>query len=160
MSIQLGASLPNLTVKAIVDGQAQDFNLADFAAGKKIVLFAVPGAFTGVCSNDHLPTYVDQFDALKSKGVDAVICLAVNDIAVLTAWSKIHNAGNLVFISDWDASLTKSMGMDVDMSAFTMGVRSKRYSMVIENSVVSQLNVEDSPGACTISKADTVIGNL
>ncbi|MBX3487617.1 MAG: peroxiredoxin [Candidatus Paracaedibacteraceae bacterium] len=160
MSINVGSLIPNVTVKSIVDGQVQEVNLKEYLSNKKVVLFAVPGAFTGVCSKDHLPTYVEQFDALKSKGIDAVLCLAVNDIPVLTAWSDAHNAGKLIFIADWDAALTKAMGMDVDLSAFTLGVRSKRYAAVIENGVVTHLNVEDSPGVCSVSKADSVVDLL
>ncbi len=160
MSINVGSLIPNATVKSIVDGQVQELNLQEYLSDKKVVLFAVPGAFTGVCSKDHLPTYVNQFDSLKSKGIDAVLCLAVNDIPVLTAWSDAHNAGKLVFISDWDAGLTKAMGMDVDLSAFTLGVRSKRYAAVIENGVIKTLNVEDSPGVCSVSKADAILENL
>ena len=160
MSINVGSLIPNVTVKSIVDGQVQDVNLQEYLSGKKVVLFAVPGAFTGVCSKDHLPTYVEQYDALKSKGIDAVLCLAVNDIPVLTAWSDAHNAGKRIFIADWDAALTKAMGMDVDLSAFTLGVRSKRYAAVIENGVVTHLNVEDSPGVCSVSKADSVVDLL
>lgn len=160
MPLTVGNTLPNVTVKAIVDGQAQDLNLHDYLSGKKVVLFAVPGAFTGVCSKDHLPSYVERCDALKAKGIDSVVCLAVNDIPVLTAWSDIHNAGKLVFISDWDAALTKSMGMDIDLSAYSLGVRSKRYAAVIDNGVVTRLDVEDSPGVCSVSKADAVIDGL
>ncbi len=160
MSLAVGNHIPSVTVKAIVDGQAQDLNLPEYLSGKKVVLFAVPGAFTGVCSKDHLPSYVNQYNVLKSKGVDAVICLAVNDIPVLTAWSDIHNAGKLVFISDWDAALTRSMGMDVDLSAFSLGIRSKRYAAVIENGIVTHLNIEDSPGTCSVSKADTILEGL
>lgn len=160
MSLAVGNHIPSVTVKAIVDGQAQDLNLPEYLSGKKVVLFAVPGAFTGVCSKDHLPSYVNQYNVLKSKGVDAVICLAVNDIPVLTAWSDIHQAGKLVFIADWDAALTKSMGMDIDLSAFSLGVRSKRYAAIIDNGVVTRLDVEDSPGVCSVSKADAIIDGL
>ena len=160
MSLAVGNRLPNVTVKAIVDGQAQDLNLPEYLSGKKVVLFAVPGAFTRVCSKYHLPSYFNQYDVLKTNGIDAVICLAVNDIPVLTAWSDIHNAGKLVFISDWDAALTRTMGMAVDLSAFSLGILSKRYAAVIENGIVTHLNIEDSPGTCSVSKADTILEGL
>lgn len=160
MTISIGMQFPGVVAKVIINGQAQDLDLGQFLADKKVVLFAVPGAFTGVCSNDHLPTYLSNYDVIISKGVDAVMCLAVNDIPVLTAWCETNQARKLMFISDWNADLTKTLGMDIDLSGFTMGIRSKRYAMVIDKGVVTQLSVEDSPLSCSVSKADAILTAL
>ena len=128
--------------------------------GKRIVLFAVPGAFTRTCSQVHLPSFVQQADAIKAKGVDEIVCLAVNDVNVLAAWAREHGAtGKINMVSDGLAELTRAIGLDQDLSERGLGVRSKRYAMIIEDGKVSDIQVEP-PGACDISKGDAVLQRL
>jgi peroxiredoxin len=119
---------------------------AEVFSGKKVALFAVPGAYTPTCSKQHLPGYVAKFDELKSKGFDAVACTAVNDIFVLSAWSAANGAdGKILMLADGSADFAKKIGLDIDLTARGLGVRSKRYSMIVEDGVVKSLNVEEVP---------------
>ena len=114
--------------------------------GKKVALFAVPGAYTGVCSKQHMPGYVQNYEQLKTKGFDTVACTSTNDIFVLTNWAKDTKAdGKIVMLADGSAEFAKKIGLDIDLSARGMGVRSKRYSMIVEDGVVKSLNVEEVP---------------
>lgn len=160
MTVKIGSTIPNITLKGLVKGEIQSLETGTVLAHKKVVMFAVPGAFTGVCSKDHLPTYVNQYDALKAKGVDEIICLAVNDIAVLQAWAQTNAATKLTFLADGNAELTKLLGLDIDLSPLGMGTRSLRYVMVLENGVVQRLEIEDSPGVCTVTAADSLLKTL
>eukprot|EP01027_Heterolobosea_sp_BB2_P024088 GEZU01036256.1.p1 GENE.GEZU01036256.1~~GEZU01036256.1.p1 ORF type:complete len:196 (+),score=69.46 GEZU01036256.1:27-590(+) len=132
-----------------------------FAPGKRVVVFGVPGAFTPVCSSKHVPSYLESFDKIKQKGVDTVACVAVNDSHVLNAWAEKLNATNKVaMIGDPQAELTKSIGLDVDLTEVGLGIRSKRYSMIVDNGEVVALNVEESPGEFKTSGADTILKQL
>jgi peroxiredoxin len=114
--------------------------------GKKVALFAVPGAFTPTCSKQHLPGYVAKYDELKSKGFDLIACTAVNDVFVLSAWSKDGGAdGKVLMLADGSADFAKKLGLEIDLTARGLGVRSKRYSAIVEDGVVKSLNVEDAP---------------
>ncbi len=124
--------------------------------GKKIALFAVPGAFTPVCSVTHLPGYVIHADTIKEKGIDNIICLSVNDAFVMGAWGKASNADEIIMLADGNAELTKAMGLEMDASGFGMGTRSKRYSMVIDNQTVTHLNIEPA-GDIEISSAEHML---
>lgn len=129
-------------------------------SGKKVVLFAVPGAFTPTCSAKHLPGYLQKADAIKAKGVDTIACLSVNDAFVMSAWSKDQNVDDkLLMLADGGAALTKSLDTVLDLTARGLGVRSCRYSMVVDDGVVSQLNLEDG-GGFEVSDADTILGQL
>ncbi len=158
--IEIGQNFPDFKVKASVGGEILEVT-QDLLKGKTVVLFAVPGAFTPTCNNEHLPSYVQNYDVFKAKGVDIIACLAANDVFVLMGWGKMSNAEDkITFLADWDAALAKSLGLDIDLSAHGLGIRSKRFSMLINDGVVTSLHVEDSPGACSISRGDAVLADL
>ena len=121
-------------------------NLEEFSKGKKIVVFAVPAAFSPTCSKSHLPGYIKNYELLREKGIDAIICISVNDIFVMKAWARDQNSNEKVILAaDGSAKFTKGVGMDIDLDTFGQGIRSKRYSMLIEDSVVKSINVESKP---------------
>ncbi|GGD59971.1 peroxiredoxin [Lacimicrobium alkaliphilum] len=156
--IQPGQSLPDMKFSLRVDGESKEASTADLFAGKKVVLFAVPGPFTPTCSESHLPGYVTLADKIKAEGVDTVICTAVSDAFVMEAWSKDQNAGELLMLADGDASFAKALGMDMDTGAFG-GVRSKRYSMLVVDGKVEKVNLEE-PGKFEVSDAQTMLEQL
>ena len=161
MTIAVGDKLPDATFKVRTSEGLKDLTTQDLTAGKKVVLFAVPGAFTPTCHARHLPSYLENLDALKAKGVDTVACAAVNDAFVLDAWGKNAGAdGKIVLLSDGNATFTKAVGLDFDGSGFGLGTRSRRYSMLVQDGVVKALNVEDSPGVMEVSGADTILAAL
>jgi peroxiredoxin len=128
--------------------------------GKKVVLFSVPGAFTPTCSMKHLPGYVEQADALRGKGIDQVACLAVNDVFVMSAWGKSSSAdGKVLMLADGNGEYTRALGLELDATGFGMGTRGKRFSMIVEDGVVKQLNVEP-PGEFGISSAEAALGQI
>lgn len=156
--ITLNATMPEGQLQELKDGEMITHKTSELFANKKVVMFAVPGAFTPTCSVAHLPGYVVSADELKAKGVDAIICLAVNDAFVMSAWGKSQNAENLMMLADGDGSYTKALGLEMDTAAFG-GIRSQRYSMIIENGVVTSLNIE-KPQEFEISNAETIIDQL
>ena len=161
MTIAVGDKLPEATFKVRTPEGLKDLTTHDLTAGKQVVLFAVPGAFTPTCHARHLPSYLENLDALKAKGVDTVACVAVNDAFVLDAWGKNAGAdGKIVLLSDGNATFTKAVGLDFDGSGFGLGTRSRRYSMLVQDGVVKALNVEDSPGVMEVSGADTILAGL
>lgn len=161
MTIGIGDKLPDLTLKVVTADGPVDKSTAEVFGGKKVVLFGVPGAFTGVCSGNHLPGYLDNLDAIKAKGVDEVICLAVNDASVMKAWAThTGSLGKLGFIADGSDVFTKAVGLEIDLNAFGMGVRSKRYSAIVEDGVVKSLNIEDTPGTAVASGAAKILEQL
>lgn len=161
MTINVGDRLPDATFKVNRDGDITDLTTAELFAGKKVVLFAVPGAFTPTCNAKHLPSYLEHADALKAKGVDTIACLAVNDPFVLGAWAKSSDVGDkVVLLSDGNAEFTKAIGLDFDGSGFKLGTRSKRYAMVVEDGVVKTLAVEEAPPAMEVSGADKILAAL
>ncbi len=136
-------------------------DVADLTAGKKVVLFAVPGAFTPTCHANHLPGFLENFDAIKSKGVDEIAVVSVNDVHVMHAWAQsTKGAGKMHYLSDGNADYAKSIGMDVDLGIAGMGVRSKRFAMIIEDGVVTTLNVEEAPGQASTSSAANILAAL
>ncbi|AWL13352.1 Peroxiredoxin [Saliniradius amylolyticus] len=153
--IKQGDKIPaaELTVRRNDDNQT--LKTEQLFSNKKVVLFAVPGAFTPTCSNTHLPGYVVKADDIKAKGVDDIICVSTNDIFVLNAWGEQQNADAITMAADGDASFTKALGLDMDTGSFG-GVRSQRYSMLVENGEVKHLNVE-APGKFEVSDADTML---
>ncbi len=161
MAIAVGDQIPAAEFK-LIDGDAPtDTTTSDVFAGKKVVLFAVPGAFTPTCNDQHLPGFLEHLDTFKSKGVDAVICLAVNDPFVMQAWAASTGAaGKLAFIADGNATLTKALGMDVDLSIAALGVRSKRYAMLVEDGTVKALNIEETPSSAERSSAAELMAAL
>ena len=156
--ISVGDNIPSANIAVATADEHINTTSTELFADKKVVLFALPGAFTPTCSASHLPGYVTQFDEFTKKGVDMVACLSVNDAFVMQAWGSDQNAENITMIADGAAALTKGLGLEMDTGDFG-GVRSQRYAMVIENGVVSLLNVE-APKAFEVSKAETILAAL
>ena len=160
MTIEIGQKIPEATFKVVTDEGGKDVSTAEFFGGKKVVMFGVPGAFTPTCSNNHLPGYVENRDAILAKGVDAIAVLSVNDQFVMQAWARFSGGeGKLAFLADGNGSFVKALGLDADMSAAGFGVRSKRFSMIVEDGVVKQLNVEAGRGV-TDSAASVILEQL
>ncbi|WP_375288786.1 peroxiredoxin [Sphingomonas sp.] len=159
MTIEVGDRLPKTTlVKATAEGpEATDTET--FFAGRKVALFAVPGAFTPTCSAKHLPGFVEKREELAGKGIDEIACTSVNDAFVMAAWSKSSDAQGITMLSDGNGDFAEALGLTMDGSKFGMGKRSQRYSMIVEDGVVTQLNVE-GPGEFRVSSAEHLLGNL
>ncbi|MBB4153506.1 peroxiredoxin [Sphingomonas jinjuensis] len=159
MTISVGDRLPKATlVKVTPDGPDQ-INSEAFFAGRTVALFAVPGAFTPTCSAKHLPGFVEKQDELKAKGVDEIACVSVNDAFVMDAWAKASNAEGITMLADGNGDFAEALGLDMDGSKFGMGKRSKRYSMLVNDGVVEQLNVE-APGAFEVSSAEKLLTEM
>lgn len=147
MTIAVGERLPDATFKIMTEDGAKDLTTADIFAGKKVVLFGVPGAFTPTCSNNHLPGYLENFDALKGRGVDTIAVVATNDVHVMGAWARFSGGeGKLLYLADGNGDFVKAARLDADMSQASMGVRSRRFSMIVDDGVVEAVNVETRPG--------------
>ncbi len=160
MTINVGDSVPAVKLKRLGAEGMEEVDTGEFFKGRKVVLFSVPGAFTPTCSNEHLPGFVSKSGDIKSKGVDEVVCLSVNDPFVMKAWSDQQGAdGKVGMLPDWDGSFTKAMGLDQDISVAGLGTRGKRFSMTIEDGVVKSLDVEEGKGV-TVSGADACLTNL
>lgn len=160
MSIQVGDRLPEATFTTMTADGPKPLTTAEVFAGKKVVLFSVPGAFTPTCSKAHLPGYVKQADDLKAKGVAAIACLAVNDVFVMDAWAKSQGAdGKVLMLADGNAAFTKQIGLELDASKHGMGTRSQRFSMIVEDGVVSTLNIE-APGKFEVSSCEATARQL
>lgn len=142
MSIAVGQKIPSVKLKYASEKGPADITTDEIFAGKKVVLFAVPGAFTPTCSNAHLPGFVVNVDAIKAKGVDTVVCMAVNDAFVMGAWGKSQNAEHLLMLADGNADLTRALGLELDGTGFGMGTRSKRFAMIVNNGTVELLSVD------------------
>ncbi|RBM39869.1 peroxiredoxin [Vibrio tarriae] len=156
--IQIGQTLPNVQLSQRTSEGTLTHSVNTLFANKKVVLFAVPGAYTPTCSEAHLPGYVVLADKFKEKGVDMIACVSVNDAFVMKAWGEAQNASEITMLADGDASFTKALGLEMDTGNFG-GVRSQRYAMVIENNIVTLLNVEP-PKTFELSKAETVLASL
>ncbi len=159
MAIKEGDKLPAATLHTMRDGKPAAVTTSDLFDGKKVVVFAVPGAFTPTCSMAHLPGYVVNADAIKAKGVDSIVCLSVNDAFVMDAWGKDKNAEHLLMVGDGNGQFTKAIGLEMDGSGFGLGTRSQRYAMVVDNGVVKKLAVE-APGKLEVSKAEAILASL
>jgi peroxiredoxin len=160
MTIKVGDKVPSAKLKQMTAEGVKEVSTDDFFKGKKVVLFAVPGAFTPTCSAKHVPGFVQNDAALKAKGVDAVACLSVNDAFVMGAWGKDQKAdGKVVMLADGNGDFTRAVGLELDATANGLGKRSKRYAMVVENGVVKTLNVE-APGAFEVSSAEAILKTL
>ncbi len=161
MAIAVGDKLPNATLKTKTSDGPVDLSTDEIFAGKKVVLFAVPGAFTPTCSMNHLPGFLDYNDELRAKGVETIAVVAVNDIFVMGAWKDAKDSGDkILFLSDGNAEFTKAIGLDIDLSVAGLGVRSKRYSMLVDDGKVTLLNVEDSPGQAEKSGAEALLEQM
>ncbi len=145
MAIEVGAAVPPATLKHLTPAGIEDLELSPLLKGRKVILFGLPGAYTPVCSTQHLPGFVADADKLKAGGVAAIACISVNDPFVMSAWGKEHEVGDKVMmLCDPEAAFTKSLGLSLDLSGLGLGERSKRWSMVVEDGVVATVNVEDS----------------
>ena len=158
--IRIGDRIPSVTVRQVTDTGVQEISTDDFFRGKRVALFAVPGAFTSTCSAKHLPSFANNADALKGKGVDAIACVSVNDAAVMRAWGEhSKTVGKVTMLADGNGDFARAVGTEADMSKNGMGRRSRRYSMLVEDGVVKQLNVEE-PGAFGVSSGDHLLTQL
>lgn len=167
MTITIGEQLPDGVLNEYLEVETEGcslgpntFQVRDLVQGKKIVIFGLPGAFTRTCSAKHVPGYVASYDALTKMGVDEIWCLSVNDAYVMGAWGRDQKtAGKVRMMADGSAEYTKRLGLDQDMSAKGFGIRCKRFSMLVENGVVTRLNIE-APGQFAVSDADTMLAQL
>jgi peroxiredoxin len=160
MAIKVGDKMPPGTLTVATKDGPQKVSAEDYFKGKKVVLFSVPGAFTPTCDAKHLPGFVEKAGDIAAKGVDRIACLSVNDAFVMKAWGKSQSAdGKVEMLADGNADYTKSLGLEMDASGFGMGTRGQRFSMVVDNGVVKQLNVE-SKGEFKVSSAEYVLGQI
>ena len=159
MTIKVGDRIPEATLKTMGAKGPEAIDTATLFGGKKVVLFAVPGAFTPTCSAAHLPGYVAQADTMKAKGVDTIACMSVNDAFVMGAWGKAQNAEEILMLADGNADFTKALGLVLDATGFGMGIRSQRFAMVVEDGVVKHLAVESGPGL-DVSAAEKIMSVL
>jgi peroxiredoxin (alkyl hydroperoxide reductase subunit C) len=160
MSVKVGDSIPSMKLMMGTAEGPKEVSTDDLFKGKKVVMFAVPGAFTPTCSAKHLPGFVQNVDAIKAKGVDNVICVSVNDAFVMGAWGKDQGTGDkVVMLADGSAALTKALGLELDLTARGLGIRSQRYALVADDGKVTHLAVE-APGGFEVSKAESIIAAL
>ena len=159
MSIQTGDSIPACTLKTMGEKGPVDISTEDIFSGKKVVLFAVPGAFTPGCSITHLPGYVVNADKIKAMGVDTIVCMSVNDAFVMGAWGAQQNAEELLMLADGNGEFSAALGLDFDGSGFGLGTRSQRFAMIVDGGVISHLNIEAGPGV-DVSSAETIMALL
>ncbi|MCK2150206.1 peroxiredoxin [Marinobacter alexandrii] len=153
MAIQVGERLPNIELQVMGSNGPEKVQTGDLFAGKKVVLFAVPGAFTPTCSAAHLPGFVVNADNLKAKGVDSIVCTSVNDTFVMDAWGKAHNAEQIVMLADGLGEFAGALGLTQDRTASQMGIRSQRYAMIVNDGVVEMLNIDEKGLETTSSEA-------
>lgn len=161
MTIATGDKLPDATLIATGE-KPEAVKMSDKTAGRKVVIFGLPGAFSGTCTTAHVPSFIRNMDKLKAKGVDEVICVSANDFFVMTAWDESTGAGKggITMLADGTSEFTKAIGMDFTAPPVGFVDRSKRYTMLVEDGVVTVLNAEDSPGECSISAAETLLDQL
>jgi glutaredoxin/glutathione-dependent peroxiredoxin len=160
MAIKVGDRVPSVTLRYLTADGVQAVSSDDFFRGKKVALFAVPGAYTRTCSQRHLPSYVTHAAELKAKGVDTIACIAVNDQFVMNAWGKEHGAdGKITMLGDGSGEFAQAMGLELDRVKEGMGMRSQRYSMLVDDGVIKQLNVEQ-PGQFEVSSAEAMLKAL
>jgi peroxiredoxin len=159
MAIKEGDKLPEATLHIMRDGKPTPVTTGELFGGKKVVVFAVPGAYTPTCSQAHLPGFVVNADAIKAKGVDDIVCLSVNDPFVMDSWGKDKNAEELLMVGDGNGTFTAALGLEMDGSGFGLGTRSQRYAMIVEDGKVTKLAVE-APGKFEVSSAEAVLEAL
>jgi len=161
MSIKVGDALPQVAFTVMTPDGPQARTTDEVFKGRKVVLIGVPGAFTPTCSLNHLPGYVAQEEKFRAKGVDIVAVTAVNDVFVMNAWAKASDGdGKLIFLADGSATFAKAIGLTLDLTERGLGLRSQRYSMLVDDAVVQQLNIEESPGKAEISTADVLLKQI
>lgn len=162
MTISVGDKLPDAQLLRLGAEGPESISVSDLTAGRKVVIFGLPGAYTGVCSTAHVPSFIRTKAQFDAKGIDEMICVSVNDVFVMDAWSKDTGAGDagISMLADGDSSLTVAMGMEFTAPPVGLINRSKRYSMVVEDGVVTVLNAEESPGTCEISAGETLLDQI
>jgi len=160
MTIQIGDRLPQATFRVMTPDGPAPRTTDDIFKDRKVVLVAVPGAFTPTCHRNHLPGYVQKAQEIKAKGVDAIAVTSVNDVFVMDAWSKASGAEDIEFLADGNGDFAKALGLAMDGTGFGLGVRSKRYAMVVDDGVVQALNVEDTPSKADVSGAENLLNGL
>jgi peroxiredoxin len=159
MTIKVGDKIPSATLMEMQDGKPTPVPTDSFFAGKKVAVFALPGAFTPTCSAKHVPGFVANYDALKAKGVSEIACVSVNDAFVMGAWGKDQKSdGKVHMLADGNGDFTRAVGLEMDGTKFGMGKRSQRYSMIVDNGIVTSLNVEQ-PGAFEVSSAEYLLSS-
>jgi glutaredoxin/glutathione-dependent peroxiredoxin len=161
MSIKVGESLPDATFTIMTPDGPQPITTAEVFKGRKVVLFAVPGAFTPTCSMNHLPGFLEKAAEFRAKGIDEIVVVAVNDVFVMDAWSKHSGAqGKIKFLADGSGNFAKALGLTLDLTDRGLGIRSQRYSMLVDDGVVKKLNVEESVGKAETSGADALLKQI
>ena len=161
MPIKVGDKLPNVTFRVMTSEGPKPRTTDEVFKGKKVALFAVPGAFTPTCSNLHMPSFLNNLDGFKKKGIDTVAVVAVNDAFVMKKWAEATGGdGKIEFLADGSAEFAKGVDMVLDATAGGLGIRSKRYSMLIDDGVVKQVNIEDAPGKCDVSGGQALLGQI
>lgn len=159
MTIQKGDTIPAATLVKVTESGPEQVSTADFFKGRRVAVFSVPGAFTPTCSARHLPSFIEKGDDLKAKGIDEIAATAVNDAFVMGAWGKQAGASDITMLADGNADFVEALGLTMDGSKFGMGTRGQRFSMVVNDGVVEQLNVE-APGEYNVSSAEHMLGQL
>ena len=159
MTIAVGDKLPDVTLMKATESGPEGVQSGEYFKGKRIALFSVPGAFTPTCSAKHLPGFVEKATELKAKGIDEIVCTAVNDAFVMGAWGKANGSDDVTMLADGSADFAKALGLEVDLTARGMGMRGQRFSMVVNDGTVEQLNVE-APGDFKVSSAEHMLGQL
>jgi len=161
MTINVGDRIPSVTLKQLTSEGVKEFTTDEIFRGKRVVVIAVPGAFTPACSQRHLPGYVDKATDIKAKGIDEIACVAVNDAFVMGAWGRDQKAeGKVRMLADGSGDFTRALGLELDLSKGGLGMRSKRYSMLVDDGVVKSLNVEQQPGQVDLSGAEAMLKAL
>jgi peroxiredoxin len=161
MTIKVGDKLPSVTLRQVTPEGPKEVTTDDFFRGRKVVLFAVPGAFTPACSQRHLPGFVEKAADIRAKGIDEIACVAVNDAAVMAAWGKAQATdGKVTMLADGSGEFARALGLELDLTKGGLGVRSRRYSMLVDNGVVKSLNVEQQPGQVEASSAEAMLRAL
>jgi peroxiredoxin len=161
MTIKSGDKLPAATLMHLTDAGPAPISTEELFGGKTVALFAVPGAFTPTCSNQHLPGFIEKSEELRAAGVDTIVCMAVNDAFVMGAWGQQQGAnGKVMMVADGNAELTQKMGLSVDSSGFGMGTRAVRFSMIVCDGVLDTLNIEQNPGQAVDSGAENLLSQL
>ena len=159
MTIAVGDKLPDVTLMKATESGPEGVQSGEYFKGKRIALFSVPGAFTPTCSAKHLPGFIEKAAELKAKGIDEIVCTAVNDAFVMGAWGKANGSDDVTMLADGSADFAKALGLEVDLTARGMGMRGQRFSMVVNDGTVEQLNVE-APGDFKVSSAEHMLGQL
>ena len=159
MTVSVGDRIPDVPIAIATPDGPQPTSSGEFFKSKRVALFAVPGAFTPTCSAKHLPSYVNKADELKSKGIDEIACISVNDPFVMAAWGKADGSQNITMLADGNGAFADAVGLAMDANKFGMGKRSQRYSMIVNDGVVEEINVE-APGDFKVSSAEHMLGQL